>query len=289
MIFKSEGEPIIQRMATPEASPNAIDLGRPFDYRTEVTNDDIVGFQHARATAELNFMIGGERYDTTQKFVSISAAMKQVGLFVPPVSKNIEKKLLVMITNALKTEANASLELSTLIGAFLWDPSLYAKLGWTAKRNLRKLIPNLAEDKEATFPDQMDGLTLVALANYSGQKLISPQTVKRFISIRFEGLHPDVVPARLAERAYARIIGVKDLRPLTAADWASIRTCLQSLAQSNAEQQDSRVLAEAIMHARIINAKEISIDENGLHIVDPDPEVASKARSDTPPPARKHI
>ncbi len=293
MIFKSEGEPKIQRMATAETPPVISDPGAPFDYRAEITNEDIARFQAEYASAERAFVEGTENYVPTNRFLDICAAMKQLDLVVPPLSTAAEKKVLTMLTHALKSVGIASDEIRLLINIQLYDPNLFNRLSWLARRNFETFFAYLEKINSASGLN-VGELAFLFLARRS-EKAIIPDMLaeaivnKRLIDLGWGIKSPHNLGKFLRERAYARIIGITNVPPLRSEDWNVIRDAISSTNDPEEKEHATQNRAHMMLQTRIINAKEISIDENGLHIVDPDPEVVSKAKSDTPLPARKNI
>jgi hypothetical protein len=288
MIFKSE-EPRIQRVAATEFASESIDPGRPFDYRKEITNDDITRFQAERASAEVDFISGPERYDFTRRYLVISAAMKQLDLFVPPLStlEHIQKRVLAMLTHTVDSPVNAATELPILISTYLLDPSLFTTLEWSARRDLKKCFKHFISNESGH--EELSKKTVLRLANYPGNIQLSHDVIEHLKTIKISALPIANVAAALEYQAYARILDIRDLSPLDEDDWKNIRNALSALAKPGLELQgNTQTLAQMMMHVRILNAKEISVDKDGLHIVDPDIST-SKIKSVAPAPARKNI
>lgn len=278
-------------MATPEATPVINDPDAPFDYRKEKTNETIAQFQAEYGSAEHAFVTGGENYVLAGRFLNICAAVKQLGIAVPPLSNAAEKKILIMLNHALKSVAIAADEIRLLNNTYLYDPSLFTKLGWLARRNMQKFFAYL-DAMNTNSGLNAEELAFLFLARRSEiavipNTLVEDVTHKRLTDLGLGERSPYKNRYFLEDRANARIIGIANVPPLRSEDWDIVRDTISS-ANSTEKKEATQHQALTLLYARIINAKAISIDEDGLHIVDHDTE-KSKTRSDTPVPTRKHI
>lgn len=271
MIFKNEG-PNVKRLTT-EAQRNEIDPGSPFDYRREITKADKEMIQEdLREALAAPHRIGD--------YLSIAAAARYLGVAIPPLSEKNEVRILGLLRHLI-AESTHKAEVDqrtfvTLSSAALYDSSLFDKLS-------RDHAETLAHLKSRYAAAPLDLTELAALNILKSGKGLPPEEKGRVVTLherKFSTLSDSAKWQAFYNLAKARIGGITELPHLDAEDWRAIRTHILSKARKER-------LPTHFLHARVLAAKDVYVDDGGLHIIDEDREPA--ASSERHMPARKHI
>ncbi len=270
MIFKSEGESNIKRLTT-EAPRNEIDPGSPFDYRREITKAHKEMIQEdLRAALAAPHRIGD--------YLAIAAAARYLGVEIPPLSEKNEVRILERLAPIIRESAQwgATAEFDIISDAALYDRSLLDKLP-------RKCLDDLESLKNRFTPVPLDLTELAALNILKSGNDMPPRSKGMVTALnerKFSTLSDSARWLAFYNLARARIGGITELPHLDADDWRAIRTNILSKTQEEG-------LPTYFFHARVLAAKDVYVDDDGLHIIDEDHEPAASSERSVPP--RKNI
>lgn len=280
MIFKAE-EPNIKRIAT-EARESARE-SRPLDYRTEITKEQLEMVQ------DTYYRDAVERGDW-KEFADYGRLLKHLNLPIPRISKKDRNRLRTKLNQDLQKpirqiSAHDIFALGRNFSRLVQlDPTHLELLNSDSKQRLLEI----KKEWENLHSFRLHGWEF--FANYGilnpNDPILPPPNLKDTLPTVVQGLVEtkknwvNTLHA-LQKLADARIAGA-ELPELTAIDWRVVREKAYE-----ASRDQTIHLFRFMLYTRIIRAESITVDENGLHIVDSKPLPAAQAAA--PRPTSRHL
>lgn len=274
MIFKNERAPNIKRLTT-EAPRNEIDPGSPFDYRREITSIDKKEFLKEYEEALAAPHRAGD-------VLTIAVALKYLDIKTPPLSAEQRTRIESQLMNTLQaweTMQHHRSDIDNLSNAILYDRLLLTNL----PANYEKIVTDLKEKYfNYTNLELSEVACLNILSGGMGSSLLEKQSTRidDFSKRKFSNAGVSARFSFFYDLAMARLSGQQSLPQLDADDWRAIRSTMFEHARRNRS-------ATHFFWARILAAKDVYVDDDGLHIIDEDHEPAASSERSVPP--RKNI
>lgn len=285
MIFKNEGDVPIKKVASEGFSREALE-GAPYDFRRELSERDKAAIH---ATLERHI-----RTNKWHEFVRDGLAARHLGITVPVLSNNSREKFRKDAMNwVVSPDGFEAFQQYHLMLLALFDRSIIDSFDSNIKAVFDREVAAIRTNDPRSADDYIynEAATMIfapdtyALPTDIREQLV--QELPKRADIRLPEIVEfpedlDTARGKLRDLALIRCIDPAIPIPLTSTHWERIRLLTKADDGINTISR-----AESAFHARIVAAKDVRIDKEGLHITDyeretPLPKSVSK-------PAPKHI
>ncbi len=281
MIFKSEGEPNIKKIT---AETQEVDReSKPLDYKTDITKEQIVSVQ------TVYFKDAVERGDW-KNFAEYGRLLQNLNIPIPSLTKADRNRIRTKMNQDLLrlphdvTAGDIFTHGKRFSHLMQFDPAYLDLLHNDGRRRFSEI--------KAEW-EKRPAIQVYGWAFFAHAHVLNPHTSIRPPKDLIDALQDtgqDIMESKgnwvnvlhkIRNLAEARMCGV-EIPSLNQEEWRMIRE------KAYEAQRDATVhLFSFMFYARIINAESVTVDEQGLHIVDPAPVVPLSIAK--PRPSPKHI
>ena len=269
MIFNRE-QPNIKTLAV-ETLQNIEDRSdKPFDYRKDIS---------AQEKQKLLELLASDLHaNIWDNYVGGAAALKYLQIPILPLSADKKEALVGYIESRVRRDAAG-----TINPAFYRNIALY-------DRHLIDDLPHEVREQFNGYVRRLPMPTRTELQVYyaAGKRILDPQSwhlPKDFHKRPVPPIEDHFSIDDLAELAHVKLCDSSLVREIEPHEWRRMREKMRK--HINYEIYTPPQPAIVYFYARILAAKDITIDENGLHFIDRDSEPSIKSSVDRPMP--KHL